>query len=87
MAALDNGLVRAIIPYLQVDPNFVPPGDEIPTSIVQWVEYTYSIGFGSFAIPLAKLNDRCGLKLMGRIGIILFILVTILCGCMKYVRY
>lgn len=34
MAALDGTIVNIANPNIQVEPNFVPPGEQIPTSTI-----------------------------------------------------
>ena len=87
MSALDNTIVNIANPNILVDPSFVPPGEEIPTSTIQWINDIYSIAFASFAIPAAKVGDRFGQTVVQRYAVVGFVTFSVLCGCSKYIHY
>ncbi|TNJ26660.1 Multidrug MFS transporter [Giardia muris] len=85
MSALDMTIVNICNPLIMKEPNFVPQGEEIPESTIQWINDVYSIAFASFAIPAAKLGDRYGVTVVHRWGVAGFVLFSTLCGLARHI--
>ncbi|CAL6107547.1 Multidrug_MFS transporter [Hexamita inflata] len=87
MSSLDNTIVNLANPNIQVEPNFVPKGEKIPLSMIQWINDLYSIAFAAFAIPAAKIGDRIGVTTANRVGVIGFVLCSVMCGASRFISY
>jgi EmrB/QacA subfamily drug resistance transporter len=76
MTTLDATVVNVALPVIRSDFGYL----HVTVSELQWVVNAYALTFAAFLLTAGKLGDLYGRRRMFLVGIVLFVVASVICG-------